>query len=104
MDGELVGDGRVLDIGHAIGRQHTGEDVAVLAGFAGGERRQRSNRQPEIETDAIKMAGTDAGAGQDQHAMLRQQFAQLVHQWEDRLGAAIHDRAAADLDHLQPWQ
>jgi hypothetical protein len=49
------------------------------------------------------MAGADAGAGQDQQAMLRQQRAQLVDERQDRFMATVHD-AAADLDHLQPGQ
>lgn len=49
------------------------------------------------------MAGADAGAGQDEQAMLRQERPQLVDEREDRFVTAVHD-AAADLDDLQPGQ
>jgi hypothetical protein len=48
------------------------------------------------------VAGADAGAGGDQQSMLGQEVAELVDDRQDRLGAAIHDRAASDLYDLQP--
>jgi hypothetical protein len=36
--------------------------------------------------------------------VLGQKRPQLVHKWEDRLMAAIHDGAAADLHNLEPRQ
>ena len=104
MDRELVRDGRVLDIGDALRREQRGEDVAILAGLAGGERGERPDRQAEVEADAVEVAGADAGAGQDEQAMLGQKLAKLIHDRQDRLAAAIHDRAAADLHDLQPGQ
>ena len=84
VDRELVGDGRVLDIGDALRRQQRREDMAVLAGLAGGERGERADRQAEIEADAVEVAGADAGAGQDQQAVLGQELAELV---DDRAGS-----------------
>jgi hypothetical protein len=48
VNGELVGDGRMLDIGDAVGREQRGEDMAVLARLARRERRERTDRQAEI--------------------------------------------------------
>ena len=104
VDGELIGDGRVLDIGNALGREQRSQDVAVLTGLAGGERRERPDRQAEVETDAIEVAGADACTGQYQQTVLWQQLPEFVHEREDRVAAAIHDGAAADLDDLQPGQ
>ena len=101
---ELARDGRVLDVGDALRREQAGEDVAILAGLAGGERRERADRQAEIEADAVEVAGADAGAGQDEQTVLGQQLAQLVDERQDRVRAAIHDGAAADLHDLHPGQ
>ena len=60
--------------------------MAVLAGFARRERRERADRQAEVEADAVDMAGTDAGAGQDQQTVLGQELAQFLHQRQDRVG------------------
>ena len=78
--------------------------MAILAGFARGERGKRPDRQAEIETDAIEVAGADAGARQNEQTMLRQELAEFVHEREDRVRAAIHDGAAADLHDLQPGE
>ena len=48
------------------------------------------------------MAGADAGPRQDKQTVLGQERPQLVHEREDRLMAAIHDGAAADLHDLHP--
>ena len=104
MDRELVRDGGMLDVGDAFRRQQRREDVAVLAGFARGERGERPDRQAEVEADAVKVAGADAGAGQDEQTVLGQELPELLHDGQDRLRAAIHDGAAADLDDLQPGQ
>ena len=74
----------VFDIGHALRREQRREDVAVLAGLAGGERGERPDRQAEVEADAVEVAGADAGAGQDQQAMLGQELAQFI---DDRAGS-----------------
>jgi hypothetical protein len=68
------------------------------------KRGERSDRQAEIEADAIDVAGADAGAGQDEQTVLGQEFSKFIHDREDRVAAAIHDRTAADLHHLQPGQ
>ena len=104
VDRELARDGRVLDVGDALRREQRREDVAVLAGLARGERGERPDRQAEIEADAVKVAGADAGTGQDQQTMLGQEFPQSSTTGEDRVRAAIHDRAAADFHHLQPGE
>ena len=104
VDRELVRDGRVLDIGDAFRREQRREDVAILAGFAGGERGERPDRKAEIEADAIQVTGTDSGAGQNEQTMLGQQLAELVHERKDRLRTSIHDGAAADLHDLHPGQ
>src|SRR5580704_936900 len=36
--------------------------------------------------------------------MFRQEIPEFVHEREDRIRAAIHDGAAADLHDLQPWE
>jgi hypothetical protein len=41
VNGELVRDGGVLDIGDALGGQQTRQDMAVLAGLTCSERRKR---------------------------------------------------------------
>ena len=63
---------------------------------------QATRPEAEVEADAIEVAGADAGSGQDQQTVLRQKRPQLVHEREDRLMAAIHDGAAADLHDLHP--
>src|SRR5215831_13686383 len=104
MNGELTGDRRVLEVGDALRREQKREDVAILAGLARGERGNRPDRQAEIETNAVDVAGADARAGQNEQAVLRQEIAELVHEREDRVRAAIHDGAAADLHDLQPGE
>ena len=74
MDRELVRDGWMLDVGDAFRREQRREDVAVLAGFAGGKRGKRPNRQAEIETDAVEVAGADAGTGQYEQTVFGQQL------------------------------
>ena len=76
--------------------------MAVLAGLARGERGERPDRQAEVETDAVEVAGADAGASQNEQTVLRQELPEFVHEREDRVRAAIHDGAAADLHDLQP--
>jgi hypothetical protein len=48
------------------------------------------------------VAGAHAGAGQDKQTVLSQERPQLVHERKDRLMAAIHDGAAADLHDMHP--
>ncbi len=104
VNGELARDGRVLDVGDALWCEQKPEDVAILAGLAGGKRGERPDRQAEIETDAVDVARANAGAGQNEQAVLRQQIADLLHERKDRLRAAIHDGAATDLHDLQPGE
>ena len=104
VDRKLARDRAMLDIGDAFRREKGGEDVAVLAGFACSQRRERPDRKAEVEGDAVKVPRADAGARQNEQAMLLHQLAQFVDDRKDRLGAAIHDRAAADLYDLQPGQ
>ncbi len=49
MNGELVRNGRVLDVGDALRGQQRCQDVSILSGLAGGKRRERADRQAEIE-------------------------------------------------------
>jgi hypothetical protein len=44
VNGELVPDGGVLDIRDALRREQARKDMAVLAGFACGERSKRPDR------------------------------------------------------------
>jgi hypothetical protein len=44
VNGELVCDGGVLDIGDALRRKQAREDMAVLAGLVCGERSERPDR------------------------------------------------------------
>ena len=78
--------------------------MAILAGLACGERGERPDRQAEVEADAVEVAGADACTGQYQQTMLGQELPEFVHEREDRVAAAIHDGAAADLHDLQPGQ
>ena len=94
----------MLDVGDAFRREQRREDVAVLASLARGERGKRPDRQAEIEADAVKVAGADAGTGQNEQTVLGQKLPEFVHERKDRLRAAIHDGAAADLHDLQPGQ
>ena len=48
--------------------------MAVLAGFACGERSKRPDRQAEVETNAVDVAGADAGTGQNEQTVLRQKL------------------------------
>src|SRR6185312_1446873 len=102
VDRKLIRDGRMLDIGDTLRREQRSEDVAVLAGLARGERGERPDRQAEVEADAVEVAGADACASQDEQAMLGQELPDFVHEREDRVPAAIHDGASADLYDLQP--
>jgi hypothetical protein len=52
----------------------------------------------------VDVAGADACAGQNKQTVLRQEIPEFVHEREDRVRAAIHDGAAADLHDLQPWE
>ena len=102
MDRKLVRDRAVLDVGDAFRRQQRGEYVAVLTGFARGQWRERADGQAEIESDAIKVTRADSGARQNEETVLLHQLAKFVDDGQDRVRAAIHDRAAADLHHLHP--
>src|SRR6516164_9431093 len=102
VNGELARDGGVLDIRNAFGRKQARKDMAVLAGFACGERSERPNREAEVEANAVEVAGADAGTGEDKQTVLSQKCPQLVDEREDCLMAAIHDGAAADLHNLHP--
>jgi len=104
MDRELVRDRAMLDVGDAFRRQERGEDVAILTGFARGQRRERSDRKAEVESDAIKVTRADAGARQNEETVLLHQLAEFVHDRENRVRSAIHDRAATDLHDLHPGQ
>ena len=104
VNGELICDGRVLEVGDALRREQKREHVAILAGLARGERSNRPDRQAEIETDAVDVAGADACAGQNEQAVLGQEIPEFVHERKDRVRAAIHDGAAADLHDLQPGE
>jgi hypothetical protein len=94
----------MLDVGDTFRRKQVRENVAVLASFARGERGKLADRQAEIEADAVKVAGADASTGQYEQTMLWQEFPKLVHDRKDRLWAAIHYGAAADLHDLHPGQ
>ena len=100
MDRKAVGDGRVVDVGHPIRRKERSDNMAVLSGLARGKRRERSDGQTEVESDAVEVARANAGARQNEQTMLGQELAELVHKRKDRSRAAIHDGAAADLDDL----
>ena len=50
------------------------------------------------------MAGADACSGQNEQTVLGQELPEFVHEREDRVRAAIHDGAAADLHDLQPGE
>jgi hypothetical protein len=50
------------------------------------------------------VAGTDASTGQYEQTVLWQQLPEFVHDRKDRLRAAIHDGATADLHDLEPGQ
>src|SRR5271169_4300499 len=52
----------------------------------------------------VHVAGADACAGQNEQTVLRQEIPEFVHQRENRVRAAIHDGAAADLHDLQPGE
>ena len=87
---------------HCHLRQQRRENVAVLTGFACGERGERPDRETQVERDAVKVASADAGARQNKQTMLLHELAKFVHDRKDRVGAPIHDRAAADLHDLHP--
>ena len=75
----------MLDVGDALRREQRREDVAVLASLARGERGKRPDRQAEVEADAVEVAGTDAGTGQDEQTVLGQELPELVHERKDRV-------------------
>src|SRR5262249_36108620 len=102
VNGELGRDCRVLDVRDALRREQARKDMAVLTGFACGERSKRPDREAEVEANAVEVAGADARTGQDKQTVLSQKRTQLVDEREDRLMAAIHDGAAAYLHNLQP--
>src|SRR6516164_2996507 len=52
----------------------------------------------------VDVAGADACAGQNKQTVLRQEIPEFVHEREDRVRAAIHDGAAADLHDLEPGE
>ncbi len=99
---QLVGDCRMLDIGNTFWCKEGSENVTILAGFAGCERCQRTDRQAKIETNAVQMAGSDASTGQDKQTMFRKELANLVNDREDSFGTAVHDGAATNFDDLEP--
>src|SRR5262245_9496270 len=104
MDRELAGDGRMLDVRDAVGGEERGEDVAGLAGLAGRQWRQRANGEAEVEGDAVDVASADPGTREDEQAMLGEQRTEFVDDGQDRFAPAVHDRAATDLDDLEPGQ
>jgi hypothetical protein len=82
MNGELIRDGRVLEVRDALRREQQREDVAILAGLARGERGNRPDRQAEIETNAVDVPGADACAGQNEQTVLRQEIPEFVYELE----------------------
>ena len=83
-------------------REQRRENVAVLTGLACGERGEGPDREAQVERDAVEVARADAGARQNEQTMLLHELAEFVHDRKDRVRAAIHDRAAADLHDLHP--
>src|SRR5262249_8956511 len=61
VNGKLGRDGGVLDVRDALRREQARKDMAVLAGFACGERSERPDRKAEVEANAVEVAGADAG-------------------------------------------
>ncbi len=104
MNRQLVCDRRMLNIRDALWSEQRGENVTVLAGLARRERGKRSDRQAQVEADAVEVARTDSGTGQDQHAMLRKKPSQFLHDRKYCFRAAIHDGAATYLYDLQPGE
>ena len=94
----------VIDVGDAVAREQAREDAPVLAGLGGGEALQVADGQAQVEPDTEDVTGADAGAGEDQQLVLGQDPPQLVDQRQDRVGAAVNDRASADLDYGEPGQ
>ena len=80
VNGELVRDSGMLDIGDALRSEQTCKDLTVLAGLARSKRSKRPNRQAKVEANAVDVAGADAGTGQDEQTVLRQKRPQLVHE------------------------
>jgi hypothetical protein len=70
VDRKLVRDRAMLDVGDAFRRQQRGKDMAILAGFARGQRREGADRKAEVESDAVKVARSDSGARQNKQTML----------------------------------
>ena len=64
------------------------------------ERGEHAGRQAEVEADAEDVAGADARPGEDEQLVLGERVAQLVDDRQDRVAAAVDDRAAADRDDL----
>ena len=72
VDGELAADDAVVDVGDAVVGEQVREDAPVLAGFGGGQALEVADGQAEVEADAEDVAGADAGAGEDEQLVLRQ--------------------------------
>ena len=102
MNRQLVCDGRMFDIGHALRREQHSEDMAVLAGFARRERGNRSDRQPQVKTDTVEVARTDSGTGEDKHPMLGEKPSQFLDDRKYCFLPSIHNGAATNLYDLQP--
>jgi len=70
MDRKLVRDGAVLDVRDSFRREQRRENVAVLTGFACGERGEGPDRETQVERDAVQVVGADARARQNEQTML----------------------------------
>lgn len=104
VNGQLAGDGGVLDVRHAFWGQQRRQDYwpfwpASLAASGASEPTGRPRSSPTLNTwRARRPAPVRIGS-----PVFRQQFAQFIHQRQDGVSATVH-QATANLDHLQPRQ
>jgi hypothetical protein len=102
--GQELHDERRLKIDEAVCGEQARYHVGVLRRALRCECRQRAGRQSEIEADREHMARAHARPDADQLGVGLLVRHDLVEQRHQRGVAAIHDREASDLDHVEARQ
>ena len=93
-----------LDERNSVSGEQVVQHLRVLPGDRGAEHREDADRQAEIDREAVDVARARAGAGAENHLVLRQVGDDLVDQRIDRRAAPVDDALAADLHHVGPRQ
>ncbi|KAF5043962.1 hypothetical protein DSECCO2_496780 [anaerobic digester metagenome] len=98
--GQLLQMVAVADAHAAMLGQEHGQHLGVLGRDLVAEFGQHARGHAQIHADVIDVAGSGAAAGHEQNLELLLGLEQYVYDGEQRLGSAVHDGLAADLEHV----